>query len=502
MTPLELLSHRAFAAGRASLPRLANLSPDDSIPLRAFAEVPMLGYAYGVGVNGRPKPGQSRSGVPRTAACPWSDFAESVARYAEVVVGPEKSDKLSKSAYVLAGELRTQHRPPSGVPALGREQRRDDSAVATLTMLVLDCDSPASSLGLCSALADLHLAYCVAPTWGSDVDRPKWRLFLPTAPERVDGSERGRAALRLRYAWLAGLLAGLGGLPEACPACSPRAKTAPPRAHHQAACSACRGSGVFRFDLSCWNPSRLHFLGGLRSTDQSRLGRDVRWGKGFAVDCQAWLAGSGWPEFWAAAVDELGLDRPVVQLDRDEDADPGLHDDPTLAAAIGSCRATLLERVRRALAYVGSPAFPAAVVGHGGEGQVMRAASAVVSGFLVPEEHMGERWARRVLDVAYAPRCSQAWDDKWIDRKVAQVRAVPGREPGALLRQGSATGGRFYLSEKGLPGGARGEPLSVGRDELRLWVDAARLCPVDPYDPLDPPAGWEPRQMAGKRRLR
>jgi len=546
MTPLDALSQQAFTRGRQCF-----LALKQSHNMHAFAEVPTLKFAAGVGINCRPKPGQSRDGVPQAQECSWSDFAEGVKRYASTVVGPTQADKRFNSAYVLAGSLATGRQAVGhvmGVP--GRYTAgRDDSALSTVTMLVLDCDQPASPLALCAALNQLHLAYCVAPTWSATVERPKWRLFLQVAPLPAIGTTKGRAEARLRYAWLAGLLAEMGGLPVECGVCkglvsSPAGALAvTPSTHgppHSASlpgykCKACRGSGLFTFDLSCWNYSRLHFLGGLRTADQSLIGRDVAWGKGFAVNSEAWLEGSGWGSFWSAAVEELGLDRPQVALGgvhrfaslegEHSSADDEYHPDPLVAQAMSQCKTGLLERVRRALAYLSSPTFPAAVVGQGGDSAVMRACSVVVSGFLVPTDFAGVNWARRVLDCAYQPRCSKAWSDAWIDRKLSQVRAVAGRELGALLSGGGqAQRERFYLSRvctrcggkgsttRGQCGLCKGEGSAVERaysakgellgcvgEELELWIEAARSCGMVGFDPRVVPLGWVARPLIGAR---
>jgi len=540
MTPLDTLSQQAFTRGRQGF-----LTLRGSHNLRAFAEVPTLKFAAGVGINCRPKPGQSRDGVPVAQECSWSDFAEGVKRYASTVVGPTQADKRFNSAYVLAGSLSTGRQAVGhgmGGQIWADQGRRDDSALSTITMLVLDCDQPASPLALCNALNALHLAYCVAPTWSATVERPKWRLFLQVAPLPAVGTVKGRAEARLRYAWLAGLLAEMGGLPVECDVCKGLA-SAPAEATHGPPqnngpaykCKVCRGSGLFTFDLSCWNYSRLHFLGGLRTADQSAIGRDVAWGKGFAVNSEAWLEGSGWSAFWSAAVEELSLDRPQVALggvhrfasleSEPGSADDEYHPDPTVAQAMSQCKIGLLERVRRALAYLSSPTFPAAVVGQGGDSAVMRACSVVVSGFLVPTDFAGVNWARRVMDCAYQPRCSKGWKDDWIDRKLSQVRAVAGRELGALLSGGGqAQRERFYLSRvctrcggkgstaRGQCGLCKGEGQAVERaysvkgellgcvgEELELWVEAARSCGVAGFDPRVVPVNWIARPLFGAR---
>lgn len=542
MTPLDNLSHQAFTRGRQGFLALTQSN------LHAFAEVPTLKFAAGVGINCRPKQGQNRDGVPQAQECSWSDFAEGVKRYSSTVVGPTQADKRFNSAYVLAGSLATGRQSAAVGYGMGSQKwanngaTRDDLALSTVTMLVLDCDQPALPLALCSALSTLHLAYCVAPTWSATVERPKWRLFLQVAPLPAAGTVRGRAEARLRYAWLAGLLAEIGKLPVECKGCvaAENATQGLPQDKEKPAyrCKACRGSGLFTFDLSCWNYSRLHFLGGLRTADQSLIGRDVSWGKGFAVNSEAWLEGSGWGAFWSAAVEELGLDKsqPVgsnrfasgegqpsgdsSDVDTDE-----YHPDPIVAQAMATCKVGLLERVRRALAYLSSPTFPAAVVGQGGDSAVMRACSVVVSGFLVPTDFAGVNWARRVMDCAYQPRCSKAWTNTWIDRKLSQVRGVAGRELGALLMGGGpATRERFYLSKvctrcagKGFTArgqcglckgegqaaeraySAKGELLGCVGEELELWVEAARSCDLVGFDPREVPEKWVARPLIGAR---
>lgn len=69
--PLDTLSQQAFVRGRQGF-----LALRGSHNLQAFAEVPTLKFAAGVGINCRPKPGQSRDGVPVAQECSWSDFAE------------------------------------------------------------------------------------------------------------------------------------------------------------------------------------------------------------------------------------------------------------------------------------------------------------------------------------------------------------------------------------------------------------------------------------------
>ena len=88
---------------------------------------------------------------------------------------------------------------------------------------------------------------------------------------------------------------GLAGLPTACPACGGSAGAAPDKP-----CPICLAAGVFRFDLSCWNYSRLHFVGGRPTAETPMADRTVMWARGYGLDTLAWSAGSGFDEWWAA----------------------------------------------------------------------------------------------------------------------------------------------------------------------------------------------------------
>lgn len=289
MTLEETLARRAFFTAREALPRLREAREDGSVYLNRFAEVEQVRFASGTGVQ---------DVRPTARSASWTQFCEGVAAYASVVIGETEEDKKQKSKYIVAGEVvRTvavAARGLSAEPSL--ESFRSDVDVRSITMLVLDCDAPVASAPLCRALDALTLAYCVAPTWASSISSPRWRCFLPVAPIAVDSSERGRVQARVRYAWLAGLLTELASLPGECPTCLGTASGFE-GSDAKTLCPSCLGDGRFRFDLSCWNYSRLHFVGGRKSTSVSMEGREVRWGRGYGIDCSAWLEGSGFGEF-------------------------------------------------------------------------------------------------------------------------------------------------------------------------------------------------------------
>lgn len=404
---------------------------------------------------------------------------------------------------------------------------RSDAALSSITMLVLDCDVPAPTAGVCRALRELSIAFCLTPTWSSTVERPKWRLFVPIAPIPTDLSSIGRVRTRLRYAWIAGLVAELGGLPRECPGCGGSGTDG---SGGTGACVGCDGTGDFSFDLTCWNYSRLHFLGGRRSEDVPMLGREVRWARGLALDVNAWLDGSEWSVFWEAALPTVNAEiagdvlRGGDDTDEDGDVTSEAHLDPVIGAAMLRCRVPLYERVRRACSYVGSPSFPPSVSGSRGHDALMRAASVVCSGFLVPlgsgsgaggDAGSEGAWAERVLEVAFNPRCSPPWQHRDLARKVRQVRASASQEPGSMLMEGGGRGraGGLPVAVGGQVGGAglvgsgvvsarcyivggqlcgsTGRPLGVADpDVLELFRDAARSCTLDPYDPVETPAGF------------
>lgn len=500
----------AFVLGRENLNRLRSDSSSDEGAegenyFTRVGEQESVAYATGKGV---------KDTNPRNKSVPWTTFCGGVEAYASEVVGPTEADK-KRSKYIIAGEVRkTVHTDTDNRlgPVLSN---REDVSVVSTTLLILDCDSPVAPHPLARALDELALAYCIAPTWSSTLAEPRWRCFIPIIPLVVDNSDRGRMHARLRYAWLAGLLAELAELPVECPTCGGESGGK--------GCPSCKASGIFSFDLSCWNFSRLHFLGGkpyevgdADGVDRADLGdRTVQWAKGFAIDTEAWLKGSGFNEYWAKVEAEVVRPARVFSdttggaagVDDDIDTD-ALHPDPEIGAAIAACEVGLLERVRRACLYVSSPQFPPSISGSGGHTTLMRAASAVVSGFLLPAA-----WAVRVLEVCFNPRCvdfnghSYPWASRDIARKVRDVRIVNG-EPGSMLERRSSEGDVFYVirsdgkqgysvSDAGVYSALGEQKASTGWTGgiLDLSIEAARACPLKSFDPELIPAGFKPRRM-------
>jgi uncharacterized circularly permuted ATP-grasp superfamily protein len=137
-----------------------------------------------------------------------------------------------------------------------------------------------------------------------------------------------------------------------------------------------------------------------------------------------------------------------------------------------------------------------------------------VSGFLVPIEHDGEEWALRVIEATYNPRVADEsgnpypWSSREIRKKLADVRSSGGT-PGAMLDRPSREGEPFYVvradGSQEHPTDAAGV-YSAGGDQLastgrvgallELSIDAARACPIRPYDPEALPEGFRPRRAA------
>ena len=420
----------AFVLGRENLNRLrSGSSSDDGAEGENYftrvGEQESVSYATGKGV---------KDTNPRNKSVPWTTFCGGVEAYASEVVGPTEADK-KRSKYIIAGEVRKILHTDTDTRLGPVLSNREDVSVVSTTLLILDCDSPVAPHPLARALDELALAYCIAPTWSSTLAEPRWRCFIPILPLVVDNSDRGRMHARLRYAWLAGLLAELAELPVECPTCGGE--------NGGKGCPSCKASGIFSFDLSCWNFSRLHFLGGkpyeAEEGDDSEgrppLGdRTVQWAKGFALDTEAWLKGSGFNEYWAKVEAEVVRparvfgDASALAAGADDVDTDELHPDPEIGAAIAACEVGLLERVRRACLYVSSPQFPPSVSGSGGHTTLMRAASAVVSGFLLPAA-----WAVKVLEVCFNPRCVDLnghpypWASRDIVRKVRRCHEHPRR---------------------------------------------------------------------------
>lgn len=83
MTPLDALSQQAFTRGRQGF-----LALRGSHNLHAFAEVPTLKFAAGVGINCRPKPGQSRDGVPQAQECSLARRSPTVRCFFRAISSP------------------------------------------------------------------------------------------------------------------------------------------------------------------------------------------------------------------------------------------------------------------------------------------------------------------------------------------------------------------------------------------------------------------------------
>jgi len=505
----------AFISGRENLNRLRSGSSSDEGAegenyFTRVGEQESVSYATGKGV---------KDTNPRNKSVPWTTFCGGVEAYASEIVGPTEADK-KRSKYIIAGEVRKTFHTDTDTRLGPVLSNREDVSVVSTTLLILDCDSPVAPHPLARALDELALAYCIAPTWSSTLAEPRWRCFIPILPLVVDNSDRGRLHARLRYAWLAGLLAELAELPVACPTCGGE--------NAGKACPSCKASGIFSFDLSCWNFSRLHFLGGKPyesadgagaaggegSADRADLGdRTVQWAKGFALDTEAWLKGSGFNDHWAAIEAEARParvfgDASTLAVSADDIDTDELHPDPEIGAAIAACEVGLLERVRRACLYVSSPQFPASVSGSGGHTTLMRAASAVVSGFLLPSA-----WAVRVIEVCFNPRCVDLggqpypWSSRDIVRKVRDVRIVNG-EPGSMLERRSSEGEVFYVirsdGRQGYSVSDAGVYSALGEQKastswtggiLDLSIEAARACTLKPFDPEALPPGFKPRRM-------
>lgn len=483
MRTLACLAEDAYSEAVASgFSRLSQPSPegsDDPIALYATPDVlPDVGFARGAGV------GDLR---PQNVRMSWTDVAQAV--QATSMRACAKSD----SAWLLTGEVVSSLR---GGPALS--EGRDEAALSTYTLLCLDCDAGTEPLRPAhEALADLSMAHLLFHTWSSrpDLGEHRWRLVVPVVPETVDASPLGRWRRRMSYAWLAGLFAELFGMPTACRSCGGSGEGLAA----DTPCASCKGSGTFRFDLSCWNLSRLHYVGS-RPRGQD-LAPDHQlpergawaelfhapWADGHPLDAQLWLRASGFPEWIAPHEAEFR----ASEMSRGAGDGDG-HPDQRIAEALEACRRPMLERVKRAWAYVAE--MPPSVSGRKGHDALMRAASAACSGFLVPA-----RLAERVLLGAFNPRCRDLggapfpWSPREVRRKVEELRTGPGTEPGGLLGEPQpALAGRFYLSG-GMAYDERGAQLSPPTwqgEFLALCCEAARL---DGWSPETPPAGWAPR---------
>jgi hypothetical protein len=178
MSLLEKLARQAFDTARTQLPKLRESQPDGTVALNRFAEVETLRFASGLGVTDT---------SPRPRSATWTQFCEGVVDYAATVIGPTDAHKKDNSKYILAGEVtRGVTRPAVAGLGLGlggeSDSWRTDVQVRSQTMLILDCDAPVAAAPLCRALDELHLAYCIAPTWASTPSQPRWRCFLPIAP--------------------------------------------------------------------------------------------------------------------------------------------------------------------------------------------------------------------------------------------------------------------------------------------------------------------------------
>lgn len=513
MSLLDKLTRQAFDTARTALPKLREPQADGAVALNRFAEVETLRFASGLGVTDI---------SPKPRATTWTQFCEGVADYAHNVIGPTEADKKANSKYVLAGEVAKAVQGVGHTVGLGSTEItswRTDVQVCSLTMLILDCDAPVAASPLCRALDELHLAHCVTPTWASTPAEPRWRCFMPIAPLTVettgerapDGELWSRKQARCRYAWLAGLLAELADLPTVCPACGGMAQP------EGKPCKVCLATQTFRFDLSCWNYSRLHFLGGRPTAETSMTDRHVIWSRGYGLDTLAWAAASGFDDWWAEARRQLAAEQTLRLMRAGSEGDGYGASDAGIAAALANCQHTLVERVRRAALYIGSPDFPASSKAphdpRYGHDDLMRACSAVVSGFLVPIEHDGEEWALRVIETAFNPRCTDLngepypWQSREIRKKLADVRSS-GATPGSLLSRPSREGEPFFVVRAdgsqghaadmaGVYSASGDQMASAGRSGamLDLSIDAARSCPIRPYDPEALPDGFRPRRI-------
>lgn len=475
----EAAYSEAVASGFSRLSQPAPEGSDDPIALYATPDVlPDVGFARGAGV------GDLR---PQNVRMSWMDVAQAV--QATSMRACAKSD----SAWLLTGEVVSSLR---GGPVLS--EGRDEAVLGTYTLLCLDCDAGTEPLRAAhEALSDLSMAHLLFHTWSSrpDLGEHRWRLVVPVVPEPVDASPLGRWRRRMSYAWLAGLFAELFGMPTACRSCGGSGEGLAA----DTPCASCKGSGTFRFDLSCWNLSRLHFVGS-RPRPQD-LAPDHQlpergawaelfhapWSDGHPLDAQLWLRASGFLDWLAPHEAEFR----ASEMSRGAGDGDG-HPDQRISDALDACRRPMLERVKRAWAYVAE--MPPSVSGRKGHDALMRAASAACSGFLVPA-----RLAERVLLGAFNPRCRDLegtpfpWSPREVRRKVEELRTGPGTEPGGLLGEPQpALAARFYLSG-GMAYDERGAQLSPPTwqgEFLALCCEAAR---IDGWSPEAPPPGWAPR---------
>lgn len=102
-----------------------------------------------------------------------------------------------------------------------------------------------------------------------------------------------------------------------------------------------------------------------------------------------------------------------------------------LDKAVAACRIPL--KVRREEAANWLAAFPPAIQGELGSNKMLRAATTLVRGFLLPEEEAAD-----LLEEEYSPKCEPSWTRKEINHKVRDAylvgEAVPGEELDPLLR--------------------------------------------------------------------